>query len=68
MRTADNRPITFAEWEYLGKGKFRRRDFRFDLLTQRDKHDVFAPTKAYAPMTVREIAHDDTGGAQWQTL
>jgi hypothetical protein len=26
-------PITFAEWGYLGKGKFQRRDFRFDTLT-----------------------------------
>src|SRR5206468_2186166 len=22
-------PITFAEWSYLGKGRFHRRDFRF---------------------------------------
>src|SRR4051794_11920008 len=27
-------PITFAEWSYLGKGRFYRRDFRFDTLTQ----------------------------------
>src|SRR5438874_8797670 len=29
MRTADGEPITFAEWGYLGKGRFQRRDFRF---------------------------------------
>jgi hypothetical protein len=29
----DRPPITFAEWGYLGKGKFQRRDFRFDVLT-----------------------------------
>jgi hypothetical protein len=34
MRTHDGQPITFAEWGYLGKGKFQRRDFRFDVLTQ----------------------------------
>ena len=34
MRTSDGQPITFAEWGYLGKGKFQRRDFRFDALTQ----------------------------------
>ena len=34
MRTIDDQPITFAEWGYLGKGKFQRRDFRFDTLTQ----------------------------------
>ena len=34
MRTRDDEPITFAEWGYLGKGKFQRRDFRLDALTQ----------------------------------
>jgi hypothetical protein len=33
MRTPDGTPITFAEWGYIGKGKFQRRDFRFDVLT-----------------------------------
>jgi hypothetical protein len=33
MRTPDGTPITFAEWGYLGIGKFQRRDFRFDVLT-----------------------------------
>src|SRR5207247_5881080 len=28
MRTHDAQPITFAEWGYLGKGRFQRRDFR----------------------------------------
>ena len=27
MLTHDDKPITFAEWGYLGKGKFQRRDF-----------------------------------------
>ena len=26
--------IVFPEWAYLGKGKFQRRDFRYDTLTQ----------------------------------
>ena len=34
MRTHDGQPITFAEWGYLGKGKFNRRDFRLDALTK----------------------------------
>jgi hypothetical protein len=29
----DHPPITFAEWGYLGKGRFQRRDFQFDVLT-----------------------------------
>src|SRR4249920_419092 len=62
MRTHDGQPITFAEWGYLGKGKFQRRDFRLDTLTQMSafmeqsplfsqlgKHEVFAPTKTYPP-------------------
>lgn len=74
MRTHDGQPITFAEWGYLGKGKFQRRDFRFDALTQMSsfsqegalfahlgKHEVFTPAKAYPPMTTRELACSPLG-------
>src|SRR6478672_10510570 len=33
MRAHNDQPITFAEWGYLGKGKYQRRDFRYDDLT-----------------------------------
>ena len=33
MKASDGKPIMFTEWGYLGKGKFQRRDFRFDVLT-----------------------------------
>lgn len=66
MRTRGIEPITFAEWGYLGKGKFQRRDFRFDTLTGMSshteqgslfaKHEIFTPTKTYPPMTVSELA------------
>jgi hypothetical protein len=69
MRMPDGQPITFAEWGYLGKGKFQRRDFRFDVLTGSSafsaedslfahlgKHEIFTPSKTYAPMTVNELA------------
>lgn len=69
MRTHTGEPITFAEWGYLGKGKFQRRDFRFDSLTQSaafsaedslfaqvGKHEIFTPTKTFPPMTVGELA------------
>jgi len=62
-------PITFAEWGYLGKGKFQRRDFRFDVLTgssafsaegslfaQLGKHEIFVPIKTYPTLTVAQIA------------
>ena len=32
MRTHDDQPITFAEWGYLGKGRFQRRDFSLQSL------------------------------------
>jgi hypothetical protein len=69
MRTRDKQPITFAEWGYLGKGRYQRRDFRLDTLTlsssfsaedslfsQLGKHEIFSPIKTYSPMTVRELA------------
>jgi len=69
MVTSDGQPISFAEWGYLGKGKFQRRDFRFDSLTQRaafdgkdslfadlGKHDIFTPIKTYPSMTVSSLA------------
>lgn len=67
LKTPNDEPINFPEWGYLGSGKFQRRDFRYDSLTQRssiegslfeflEEHDVFVPTKTHAPMTVQEIA------------
>jgi hypothetical protein len=69
MRTDDALPITFAEWGYLGKGRFQRRDFRLDVLTGASaysqegdlfanlgKHEIFTPTKTFPPMTVGELA------------
>ena len=69
MRGTDGQPIAFAEWGYLGKGKFQRRDFRFDVLTGSSKfseegslfanlgkHEIFTPIKTHLPMTVRELA------------
>jgi hypothetical protein len=76
MRTPAKQPIVFAEWGYLGKGKFQRRDFRFDVLTGMsafaaedslfagiDKRDIFTPLRALPPMTVAELAGtgDDAG-------
>lgn len=74
MRTHDDQAITFAEWGYLGKGRFQRRDFRFDALTQAasvsaegtlfaqlGKHEVFAPVRTWAPMSVGELAALVTG-------
>lgn len=69
MLTSDRQPITFAEWGYLGKGKFQRRDFRFDTLTQTaafseegtlfadlGMHEIFVPIKSYPIMSVSDLA------------
>lgn len=74
MQTANHQPIVFAEWDYLGKGKFQRRDFRLDTLTLAStfseegslfaslgKHEIFTPDKTYPPLTVQVLAAADLG-------
>lgn len=68
MTTGTGEPITFPEWGYLGKGRYQRRDFRFDTMARMssfgsdtlfgdlDAHEIFSPTQTYPPMTVEEIA------------
>lgn len=73
MLDSNKRPIAFPEWGYLGKGKFQRRDFRFDVLTHSSafsaegslfahlgKHEIFAPVREYPKMTVAELASGET--------
>ena len=68
LTASDGGPITMPEWAYLGKGRFQRRDFRFENLTQRssiegslfemlDEADLFKPFKIYPPMTVNELEY-----------
>ena len=74
MRAQDGLPITFAEWGYVGKGKFQRRDFRLDVLTGSSsfsadgslfahlgKHEIFTPIKTWPTMTVRDLAAASDG-------
>jgi len=81
MRTHTGQPITFAEWGYLGKGKFNRRDFRLDTLAQSaaysaedelfahlGMHEIFAPAKTYPPMTMSELAAATLGDASKETV
>lgn len=69
MLNRDGDAIIFAEWGYLGKGKYQRRDFRFDVLTGSSafsaegslfahlgKHEIFTPVKTYSTMTVGQLA------------
>ena len=66
LTTAGGEAIEFPEWGYLGSGKYQRRDFRYDALTQRaaihgtlfelfEENQLFIPTKTYSPMTVKDI-------------
>jgi hypothetical protein len=70
LLTSEGLPITFAEWGYLGKGRFQRRDFRFDTLTQSaafgeegtlfanlGMHEIFTPIKSYPVMSVSDLAN-----------
>lgn len=69
MKDIEGKPIIFSEWGYLGKGKFQRRDFRYDILTSSSAFsaegslfansgmdEIFQPTKTYKRMTLAEIA------------
>jgi len=71
MRNKTGDPITFAEWAYLGKGRYQRRDFRFDVLAGSSafsaegtlfahlgKHEIFQPEKTWPPATMRQLAAD----------
>ncbi|MGO1769993.1 MAG: N-6 DNA methylase [Microbacterium sp.] len=67
MEAADGGPIIFPEWGYLGRGRYQRRDFSYESLTQRaslqgtlfdvfEEHEVFAPVREYPAMSVGELA------------
>lgn len=70
MRVRGGQPIIFAEWGYLGRGKFQRRDFRLDVLSGASafsaegslfahlgKQELFTPTRSYPTMTIQELAN-----------
>lgn len=77
MKSHSGEAICFAEWGYLGKGKFQRRDFRLDALTQSSAfseegslfaqpgiQDIFTPDRTYPPMNVRELAQMNEADTQ----
>lgn len=68
-RGCNPQPITFAEWSYVGKGRYHRRDFRFDTMTRMSsfdaadtlfadpgEHEVFSPARDYGFLSVVDIA------------
>lgn len=67
MLSHTQEPILFPEWAYLAKGKYSRRDFSYDSLTQRASFkgtlfdemaddEIFIPVKEYPQLTVADIA------------
>lgn len=59
-------PIVFAEWGYLGRGRFQRRDFRFDRMAGRGavrpgegQHEIFQPLMSYPARTVAQLAAEE---------
>ena len=70
MKNSKGEAITFAEWGYIGKGKYQRRDFRLDTLTLSSefsaedslfadigKSEIFTPSKTYPLVTVKTLAY-----------
>lgn len=57
MRMRGGRPIVFAEWAYRGRGRFQRRDFRFESMTQRAAFSVGSSTNdsLFADVAKHEI-------------
>jgi hypothetical protein len=66
IKAMDGNPIEFPEWGYLGGGKYQRRDFRYDFLTQRasnqgtlfelfEEHQLFVPTRTYPAMSIQDL-------------
>ncbi|MGI5951769.1 MAG: N-6 DNA methylase [Brooklawnia sp.] len=67
MTVPSGEPIVFPEWAYLGKGRYQRRDFRFQDLANRASYegtllgelsdeDLFTPIQTYPPLSMKEVA------------
>ncbi len=73
LKDSQGEPIVFPEWSYLGKGLFKRRDFKYDELLQLssfgegtlfeslEADEIFAPVKDYPSMNIADIAKIVTG-------
>ena len=76
MRTKGtiDEPIAFAEWTYLGKGAYHRRDFRFHTMTQTaafgeedtlfadlGSHEIFTPVRDYGILSLADISGGSDG-------
>jgi len=66
LTTTAGKPMRFPEWGYLGSGKYQRRDFQFDDLTQRgaikgtlfemfEEEQLYVPVETFPAMSVEEM-------------
>jgi hypothetical protein len=70
LKDHEGEPIVFPEWSYLGKGIFKRRDFKYDELLQLssfgegtlfeslEADEIFAPVKDHPAMNISDIANN----------
>lgn len=75
MKLPGGDALSFAEWGYLGAGKFQRRDFKYQDLTRRasfggdtlfadmEMDVIFKPDVSFPPMMVADIVHSVKGDA-----
>jgi hypothetical protein len=67
LKNHEGEPIVFPEWSYIGKGLFKRRDFKYDELLQLSSfgegtlfeslgaEEIFAPIKDYPAMNLSAL-------------
>ena len=67
LRDYKGNPIIFPEWSYIGKGLYKRRDFKYDELLQLSSfgegtlfeslsaEEIFSPVRDYPAMTIADI-------------
>ena len=70
LKNHEGEPIVFPEWSYLGKGLFKRRDFKYDELLQLssfgegtlfeslEADEIFAPVKDYPAMNISDMVNN----------
>jgi hypothetical protein len=73
LKDHEGEPIVFPEWSYIGKGLFKRRDFKYDELLQLssfgegtlfeslEADEIFAPVMDYPAMNISDIAKNVGG-------
>lgn len=67
IKNSRGEAIKFAEWSYLGKGKYQRRDFQFSELIEMSSYgegtlfenmepdEIFRPIRTFGKVTMNEI-------------